>query len=47
MTAEEAKKVEHFFCLDCSSAKGKKAGIPHVGSEESKLKVHNAFDGDN
>ncbi|XP_020257563.1 chromatin remodeling protein EBS-like isoform X2 [Asparagus officinalis] len=39
MTVEEAKKVEHFFCQSCSSAKEKKRDGSQGGSEESELKV--------
>lgn len=38
MTVDEAKKVEHFFCQSCSSAKVNKE-TSHGGSEESELKV--------
>ncbi|KAK1272287.1 hypothetical protein QJS04_geneDACA013087 [Acorus gramineus] len=41
MTAEEAKKLEHFFCQNCSSNEEKKTQSNQHGSKNSEAKVDN------
>lgn len=39
MTAEEAKKLEHFFCQSCSAQDEKKTQNSHTASRHSAIKV--------
>ncbi|KAI5673162.1 hypothetical protein M9H77_13526 [Catharanthus roseus] len=39
MTAEEAKRLDHFYCENCSSEDGKKLHNSHAASRDADAKV--------